>query len=122
MQLLSNQKWEDGEVTKDSPQRNEHGCVDVQKVYYRRDGEPRQSFTSSTTFHKFLTYVTGLEDGTTVDLLLWDDSSTTAPSTPEKGEVAGLCFCGRVPGELLSLCELTVLRAMLQLTANEVLA
>ena len=92
MRLLSQQKWDDGEVTERSPPRNKSGCVEVQKVYFRCGGGPRQSFTSPTTFNKFLDCVNALEPDTTVDLLLWDVSTSTAPSTPEKGEMNCLCM------------------------------
>ena len=92
MRLLSQQKWDDGEVTERSPPRNKSGCVEVQKVYFRCGGGPRQSFTSPTTFNKFLDCVNALEPDTTVDLLLWDDNMSSAPSTLEKGAMNCLCI------------------------------
>ena len=92
MRLLSQQKWDDGEVTERSPPRNKSGCVEVQKVYFRCGGGPRRSFTSPTTFNKFLDCVNALEPDTTVDLLLWDDNMSSAPSTLEKGEMNCLCI------------------------------
>ena len=66
--------------------------MNVQKVYYHCGGEPRQSFTSPTTFNDFIKFVTALKAETTVALLLWDSRSSTAPSTPEKGEMNCLCI------------------------------
>lgn len=91
---LSKEAWRDKHVTDASPARNTDGCVAVQKVYYRCGGDSRRSFTSPTTFIKFLDYVSALKPGSTIDLLLWDDSTSTAPnsatSTPTKGEMD--CF------------------------------
>ena len=104
MELLSRQKWEDGEVTEHSPQRNEDGCVDVQKVYFRCGGGRRQSFTSPTSFNGFVGCVAALAPGTTVELLLWHERLGTAPSTPEKGEMNCFRVFFVAGGECLSVC------------------
>ena len=114
MELLSRQKWEDGEVTDRSPQRDEDGCVNVQKVYYRCGGESRRSFTSPTTFNDFIKFVTALKAETTVALLLWDSRSSTAPSTPEKGEMNCLWIFFGTGSAHLSVCVLGWLHTALQ--------
>ena len=90
MKRLYEEKWDEHDRTSNSPELTTEGHVNVQKVYFY-DGMERKSFNNPTDFHGFVNYVHLLVPGTTVHLLLWDKRMTSAPSTPEKGEMNGLC-------------------------------
>ena len=112
MKRLYEEKWDEHDRTSNSPELTTEGHVNVQKVYFY-DGMERKSFNNPTDFHGFVNYVHLLVPGTTVHLLLWDKRMTSAPSTPEKGEMNGLCVfsvlvvnafrCERAAGRMLPL-------------------
>jgi hypothetical protein len=80
-QWLSSQRWSPDDLTDQSPQLDELGCIDVRKVYYVLGQEQRRSFNDPATFAEFLGYLQRADHGS-ARLLLWD-ATTSAPPTPE---------------------------------------